>query len=605
MREAPDAFVSSISLLRAFDARCVLVPHRDLRVSVACEGSCAPPALTALSTRIPSDGDALMKTRTEVAPEKLRGGFYSPDPLVDRCLDRVAELTRDRQGIRVLEPSAGDGAFLRGLARRSSLLASVDEVVAIEPIASEAAKCVSTLEEHRLPGRVLIDSAVAWAAKCDESFECALGNPPYVRFQFVTDTDKKSILALERRAGVSFTGVSNLWLPVLVGSLTRLTIGGSFAFIIPTECFTGVSAGALRTWLVRNTEELRFDLFPPGSFPRVLQEVTILSGRRREITESGAECEIREHAVAGTHSSTTHFLRPNPKPWTRYLLTKPQVEAFEEASNLADVWAISSMAKFEVAAVTGANDFFSVDAATVEKFDLSPWTTPLLPRIRHASGLRYSGSDQAHTEAAGAKAFLLDFSAQRPDPSINDRVAMYLAAGVLDDLPGRYKCRIRQPWYRVPFIRAGKLMMSKRSHRYPRVILNEAGVVTTDTIYRGTMTGFFEGREADLAAGFHNSLTLLSAEIEGRSFGGGVLELVPSEVGRLVVPMPDGFGTEIDRLDDIARSATNEHPDDLLIQETDLLLAKADLGFTADLLERLAEARVALLQRRLDRNASS
>jgi len=546
-----------------------------------------------------------MKTRTEVTPEKLRGGFYSPDALVDRCLDRVAELTPGRQGLRLLEPSAGDGAFLRGLARSGPLLAAVDEIVAIEPVKSEAVQCVSTLEELSLRGQVLVDSAIAWSARCDDTFECAVGNPPYVRFQFVSDDDKRSMPRLERRAGVPFTGVSNLWLPVLVGSLSRLTIGGVFAFIIPTECFTGVSAGALRTWLVQNTEELRFDLFPPGSFPGVLQEVTILSGQRCAITESGAQCEIREHAVDGSHSTTTHFIRPRPEPWTRYLLTKPQVDAFEEASHLADVWSINSMAKFEVAAVTGANDFFSVNAATVDQFDLSRWTTPLLPRIRHATGLRYTERDQAQTEAAGAKAFLLDFSAERQDPSVHDGAAMYLAAGVLDELPARYKCRIREPWYRVPFIRAGKLMMSKRSHHYPRVILNDAGVVTTDTIYRGTMIGFFEGREADLAAGFHNSLTLLSAEIEGRSFGGGVLELVPSEVGRLVVPMPEGFASEIDRLDEVSRAVTNEQAEDCLIQETDLLLAKADVGLSADLLERLAEARASLLQRRLDRNASS
>ena len=99
----------------------------------------------------------------------------------------------------------------------------------------------------------------------------------------------------------------------------------------------------------------------------------------------------------------------------------------------------------------------------VEEFDLAQWTTPLLPRIRHATGLRYTESDQAQTEAAGAKAFLLDFSAERPDPSLYDKASNYLAGGVLDELPARYKCRIREPWYRVPFIRAGRLMMSKRS----------------------------------------------------------------------------------------------------------------------------------------------
>jgi hypothetical protein len=260
------------------------------------------------------------------------------------------------------------------------------------------------------------------------------------------------------------------------------------------------------------------------------------------------------------------------------------------------------MARFEVAAVTGANDFFSVDSETNTRFRLNDWTTPLLPRIRHATGLRYTVADHAETEASGAKAFLLDFSADRPDPLLSEGPAMYLAAGEAADLPSRYKCRIREPWFRVPFIRAGRLMMSKRSHRFPRVVLNDAGVVTTDTIYRGTMSGFFQGREADLTAGFHNSLTLLSAEIEGRSFGGGVLELVPSEVGRLVVPMPQDFGAEVDRLDEIARAGSDEA--DHLVHETDRLLTKADIGLNADMMDELAAARASLLQRRLDRNGN-
>ena len=44
---------------------------------------------------------------------------------------------------------------------------------------------------------------------------------------------------------------------------------------------------------------------------------------------------------------------------------------------------------------------------------------------------------------------------------------------------------------------------------------------TSDTIYRGrTLTDVLT--PGAFAANFHNSLTLLSAELEGRSFGGGV-----------------------------------------------------------------------------------
>jgi hypothetical protein len=108
-----------------------------------------------------------------------------------------------------------------------------------------------------------------------------------------------------------------------------------------------------------------------------------------------------------------------------------------------------------------------------------------------------------------------------------------------------------------------------------------------------------------LVAAFANSGTLLSAELEGRSFGGGVLELVPSEVARLRVPVVSGLAPELGRLDRLSRElqlASAEDAADSLIWETDLLLVKADVGVSPRLVEELCAARRVLLQRRLDRN---
>ena len=146
-------------------------------------------------------------------------------------------------------------------------------------------------------------------------------------------------------------------------------------------------------------------------------------------------------------------------------------------------------------------------------------------------------------------------------------------------------------------MRAGRLLLSKRSHRFPRVVLNEAGVFTTDTIYRGEMRPTHLGREADFVAGFHNALTLLTAEVEGRSFGGGVLELVPGEVARLSVPDVPGLGRGLAELDALARAGDEE----ALVAATDRRLAAAARGLTPSLLATLADARSSLLARRLAR----
>ncbi len=542
-----------------------------------------------------------MKTRDDLTADKLRGGFYTPDPLVDLCLARVATLSRGRSTLHFLEPSVGDGAFIRGLAR-STLRDRVGCIDALELLESEAKKATAAMVSADFRGLVQTGSAIEWAAAADDEFDAAVGNPPFVRFQFVSRRDRESAVTLAHRLGLSFGGVSNLWLPVLLGALSRLRIGGVFAFVVPAECFTGISAGVLREWLVHNTKALRFDLFAPGSFPNVLQEVVVLSGRRCDQSDGPVPCALSEHPRSGRSTSTEHVISSGHQSWTQYLLTKNQIDAVEEASRLAVVSKLGLLARFEVAAVTGANDYFSVDSSTLDAHALHQWSRPLLPRIRHAPGLRYTADDHDAADRAGARVHLLDFSGDRADPEEHAQPAAYIQAGVEDELHLRYKCRIREPWYRVPSIRTGELMLSKRSHHYPRMVVNEAGVVTTDTIYRGYAKGQLIGHSNDLVAAFHNSLTLLSAELEGRSFGGGVLELVPSEVARLLVPFIAGFAGELERLDSIARSVGESQA---LVDETDLLLTKADIGFTQDLLDRLRDARLSLLQRRLDRNVNA
>ena len=534
-----------------------------------------------------------MRTAAEVSAEKLRGGFYTPDRLVDACFARAAGLVAGG-ALRMLEPSAGDGAFLRGVCR-SPLCAAVAAVTAIEPLPPEAEKARRALGGGRT-AEVLHASAVAWAADTEERFDLAVGNPPFVRYQFVSAADRAAALRLGDRLGVRVAGVANLWIPVLLGALSRLRPGGAFAFVVPAECLTGTSAALVRRWLIARCAGVRLDLFAPGSFPEVLQEVIVLSGRRAASPrEANGRVRIVEDRAAGERLDRTHRVTRDD-PWTRYLLSPAQVDALEAAMAGPRIAPLGSLAAFEVSVVTGANDFFTVSDATLERHDLGAWARPLLPRIRHAPGLRYTAADHAATRRAGARAWLLDFGTDAPDPGARAGPAAYLRAGVERGLPARYKCRIRAPWYRVPGIVRGELLLSKRSHLHPRVVLNEPGVLTTDTIYRGRALGAAP-EPAAIVAGFHSSLTLLGAELEGRSFGGGVLELVPSEIARLPIPIAHAAEARLRRLDALARAGDAA----ALVAATDADLVARGLGDAA-VMGELAAARRLLLARRLDRN---
>lgn len=534
-----------------------------------------------------------MKLQTEVSAEKLRGGFYSPASLVRTCLDRAAQLLEGRVELRVVEPSAGDGAFIRGLASHR-LRDGVSSFTAIEILPSEAAAAGDALALTTFAGNVLCRSALEWSLEGDDQFDLALGNPPFVRFQFVSDNDRMLLDAIGKQVGVSFSGVGNLWIPVLLGALNRLAAGGVFAFIIPAECFTGISAGGAREWLLRWADSLHFDLFEPGSFPGVLQEVVIVSGRRR----TTANDETAEVSFTEAGRSWSHRVAVGGQSWTRLLLRAEHLCAIEEMLTLDCARRLGDIARFEVSTVTGANKFFSVTRAQVRQHELDDWIRPLLPRIRHAKGLIFDEEEHAEFAAGVEPAYLLHFGVDRPNPLESINAAAYLASGVEQGLPDRYKCRIREPWYRVSVVEPGELMLSKRSHRFPRLVRNTANALTTDTIYRGTMKPGIPPQR--LVACFHSTATLLTAEMEGRSFGGGVLEVVPSEVARLLVLVPAKFESHLSGLDQLVRLEGADN--DRLVDRTDELLMSAEIGLTSELLDTLRDARLLLLNRRLARN---
>lgn len=501
--------------------------------------------------------------------------------------------------LQVLEPSAGDGAFIRGLAQHD-LATRVSALTAVEINDREAAKCRTALDAAPFPGTVIAESILNGARTQLGTYNAAVGNPPFVRFQFLTPEDREGALKVATESGLILGGVSNLWIPVLLSALTRLAPGGAFAFIVPAECFTGISAGNVRKWLIRHVDYLQVDLFPPGSFPTVLQEVVVLSGKVSPPgSKSSAMLHVVEH-VGTTPLSWTHEIEEGTPTWTRYLLTPAQLSALNEVTSLDYFYKFSQVARLTVSTVTGANEYFSVDDHTLSMYGLERWALPLLPRIRNAAGLVFDESDHKSLGHLDCRRWLLNFAADLPDPESSPLARSYLRLGETEKLHNRYKCRIRQPWYRVPVIRPGALLLSKRSHRYPRLIFNAAEIVTTDTIYQGRMTKAFDNMEADLVTGFHNTITFLTAEIEGRSFGGGVLELVPTEIGRLAVPLIPGLGRAISELDACVR--TEGADSESLVERTDSLLASAIPALTLDILEQLRGARKALLQRRMDRN---
>ena len=196
----------------------------------------------------------------------------------------------------------------------------------------------------------------------------------------------------------------------------------------------------------------------------------------------------------------------------------------------------------------------------------------------------------------------------RPSESLSHAAQAYVETGHRAGVDQAYKCRVRKPWYRVPLVPAADLLLTCMNADTPRLTTNSAAAHHLNSVHgvylRDSLTEL--GREL-LPLASLNSITLLNAEMVGRSYGGGILKLEPREADVWAMPSPRlirdredqlrGIKTKVGRLLQQGKLADAVH----LVDEA-LLLAPGVI--TQDAVEKVREARKNMANRRVTRGRS-
>ena len=88
----------------------------------------------------------------------------------------------------------------------------------------------------------------------------------------------------------------------------------------------------------------------------------------------------------------------------------------------------------------------------------------------------------------------------------------------------------------------------------PRVYINRADIYTTDAGYHIRLNSDID--KESLVFCFYNSLTLAQCEFQGRYYGGGVGELVPSEFKELRIPYRKIEKSDVEKLNEMFQKGT-------------------------------------------------
>lgn len=564
------------------------------------------------SKRGSSSGSVTQSGRfTNLDPDKLRGGYYTSAEVAAWLCAWAIRSPADC----ALEPSCGDGVFLEAAAKRYVAL-GVDssrvagQLAGVEIIADEAARARGKLKGLLGPraGRVVETSDFfGWfQRKKRAAFDTVVGNPPFIRYQSFPEPHRSRAMAIMTEQGLSPNRLTNIWVPFVVAASSCLRPGGRLALVLPAELLQVSYAAQLRSFLTDRFARIDIVACNELFFENAEQEVVLLLADGALVTASEdnscrvtmTECptlgEITKRPPASVLAAAQpKTIRHDQEKWLKYFLSEREIAFMRELRN-ADITAnLSEHASVDVGVVTGKNEFFVLTSAQVAELGLEKYTTPLVSRSAHLKGARVNKADWKAMAAAGDRVHLLNLApsgGKKPAGAL----ARYIRFGEGNEFHKGYKCSIRAPWYAVPAVWTPDAFVFRQIYDFPRVVLNQTEATSTDTIHRLTCKA---GKVERVIANTYTWLTAASAEIEGRSYGGGVLELEPTEAERLLMPAHLNGAMPIAECDQLTRAGRLDE----VLEENARIVLMGHMGLSRSDCQLLRNVWMKMRDRRITR----
>lgn len=540
-----------------------------------------------------------MKSETILGRQKtdarIQGNYSTPEILAKFLVNWAIRNSSDA----VIEPCCGDGVFLEAIAHRLLHLggnkADINRIIGVEIEPSTAKQAYTRLFNRFQAGPKIIPRGffATLPSLPKESYDAVIGNPPFVGYRYFFKDERELALRFLQEQGFKASKLTNAWVPFLVAGMHLLKHGGRLAMIMPAGLFQVSYASEVREYLLDCFGFVVVYVFYNLVFPDVEQEIILLMGTKGEkkgfrLIEVKDETELNE-SVHPTQSSPQIPVEDSKEKWTQYFLTSIQREILRKALVNDSIHRLGQLCSVDVGVVTGKNDFFVLtkDDAQLEAQD---HLLPVVTRTMYLRGLVFTENDWLENKYNNRPSYLL---AIKPTMEFSENLKQYIDRGERDGCHKNFKCRNRKPWYVVPSIWMPDAFLFRQIGSFPRLILNSTKATCTDTLHRVK----FKKKEFKkvIISCFHNSLTLAFAEIFGRSYGGGVLELMPTEAEKLPVPIPRSEPSGLlSEMDDLIRKGLPDKAIDLCDQRIlieELGFKKEDISVIRDAWKNLSNRR--------------
>lgn len=475
-----------------------------------------------------------------IEKKKQIGAFYTP-PEVAKI---IAAWAIRSAGDSVLEPSFGGCGFLEAARERLEFLESVDP-------ASQIFGCdIDAQAFHHLETRFGVKDFsnrfiradfldFAESTFWDKTFTVVIGNPPYISHHKMEQWQKVKAYEVPEHLGVRLSKKSSLWAYFVLHGMRFIETGGRMAWVLPGSFLNADYGREVQAILAERFESLK---------------VIVLS-ERLFISEGAEESSVillcENFQKKSSESITIRYASSIPElkicidnieleqqrfsGQVAYDVLSPDAKTLiDKIMSNSQMFELSDFAEIKIGIVTGNNKFFVLNKESANNEKLYPHSCiPIIAKFKMIKGLNVTRADVDSEVYAGTPCLLV---CDRDGCSLE--LSCYLNKYPTDKRETNKTFAKRKIWYRADDGKIPDAFLSYMQHDGPRLALNTGRFTSTNTVHRVYFKNVGDMIKKMTAISFASTVTQISAEMQGRSYGSGVLKHEPSEARKIKITIP-------------------------------------------------------------------
>jgi len=531
--------------------------------------------------------------------KNFNGSYYTPKELTDFIIDYTIKKFNGKESINILEPSAGDGAFLRAILEHEKIECFKETAITlVEKDANELQKALQ-IPQKEYTKNIRIHSFnkdfLDFLNTNTSKYSLIVGNPPYIKKNYLSNHQIEMCGKIHLEAGLSRKTIKNIWTAFVVGCVNCLSDDGILAFVLPSELLQVKFAEEIRNFVDKKFERIEVFTFNQILFECNGQETVLVIGYKKSDEKSVFYSDVKDVEDLKDRSFT---LKPNVSiqntstKWTHHFLSPDELDLIYYLKR--NFKSVNDYSTSKAGIVTAANNYFIVTEEMVNEFGMQSVIKPIIKKSIFVNrGVVFKKEDFDLLVKSGKPSFL--FSLEELNEEATGKIGDYLSIGIKKGIDKRYKCLKRKRWFEVPNIGTPPTgFFFKRSHRYPKLLKNDADVLVTDSAYKIEMRDNYS--IDSFVYSFYNSLTIIFAELEGRYYGGGVLELTPNEFKKLPLPY---MKIDSNKFSKFVKDFETNDDKNIFLEKCDRIILRSNNGIDLGIINKLSKIRKKLMERRM------